>query len=173
MEHFQGGIPLSWLDLRARVPQERFAELIGVTQPTVSGLIAGGVLERDGRVGDWLRAYCRHVREAAAGRDETSPLANERRRLTAAKAALAELEVRRRAGELVEVVAIEREYGRALRAARDAVFAVPPRVSPVVAAETDASAVDQLLHRELAHALEAAVTAICGVAAEPKEAADG
>jgi hypothetical protein len=86
---------------------------------------------------------------------------------------MAEQEARRRAGALVEVAAVEREYGRALRIARDAILAVPPRTAPVLAAETDAATVDALLRRELVQALEAAVVAIGARAADRGDATDG
>lgn len=48
--------------------QAEFANLVGITQPAVSDLQRRGVL-RDGGTGQvWLKAYCEHLREQAAGR---------------------------------------------------------------------------------------------------------
>lgn len=48
--------------------QAEFAELVGVTQPSVSRWLAEGALPPDGTAGEWLLAYCYRLREQAAGR---------------------------------------------------------------------------------------------------------
>lgn len=58
--------------------QAQFAELVGIAQPTVSDLIASGVLERGGTARQWLQAYCTRLREQAAAREAEGSLAKER-----------------------------------------------------------------------------------------------
>ena len=56
------------LDPDEPVTQSQFAELVGITQPTVSRLQADGVLPAVLVLGPALLAYCDRLREAAAGR---------------------------------------------------------------------------------------------------------
>lgn len=68
------------------VTQERFAGLVGITQPSVSDLMARGVINVGDTAGVWLRAYCDHLRDVAAGRDPDGQLAGERTRLASEQA---------------------------------------------------------------------------------------
>lgn len=63
--------------------QERFGEIVGIEQQSVSRLIGRGILPRDGTAREWFRAYCGRLREEAAGRatDGELNLAHERARL--------------------------------------------------------------------------------------------
>lgn len=54
--------------LSARVTQEEFGRLVGISQPAVSQLMTDGVLDREGTALVWLRRYCQRLREQAAGR---------------------------------------------------------------------------------------------------------
>jgi len=56
------------LDPDEPVSQSQFAELVGITQPTVSRLQADGVLPAVLVLGPALLAYCDRLREVAAGR---------------------------------------------------------------------------------------------------------
>ena len=53
------------------------------------------------------------------------------------KADLAELELRKRRGELVDVTDVGRALDRVLRGARDRFMALPDRLAPALVAETD------------------------------------
>jgi len=61
--------------------QEQFGELVGVSQPVVSELLARGILLAGQPAATWLRAYTKHLREQAAGRGADGELARERARL--------------------------------------------------------------------------------------------
>jgi len=50
------------------ITQREFAELIGVSEPAVSGLVKRGVLMPERTAAEWVLAYCEHLREQAAGR---------------------------------------------------------------------------------------------------------
>lgn len=56
------------ISLEKQITQHEFAELIGVSNPTVSGLAKRGILEPGATAATWLKAYCAHLREQAAGR---------------------------------------------------------------------------------------------------------
>lgn len=63
--------------------QAEFAELFGISQPTVSGLLTRGIINENGTLQDWATAYAGHLREIAAGRAALGDLdlATERARL--------------------------------------------------------------------------------------------
>lgn len=73
----------SWLD--APIQQDEFGELVGLADSTVSELLTAGVLPRKGTGRDWLLAYCKRLRDKAAGRDNDSILAQERAALARAQ----------------------------------------------------------------------------------------
>lgn len=54
--------------LHKPVDQKDFAAVVRVSEARVSQLLAEGVLEKDGTLGDWLAAYTERLREQAAGR---------------------------------------------------------------------------------------------------------
>lgn len=75
-------------DLSSQVSQQAFGALVGISQPAVSDLISRGVLVNGGAAGEWLIAYCAHIREIAAGRATNGDLdlATERARLASEQA---------------------------------------------------------------------------------------
>ena len=44
------------------------AEVVGVSQPAISGMLSRGILTQEATIGQWLIEYCSHLREMAAGR---------------------------------------------------------------------------------------------------------
>lgn len=56
------------IDLDGHSTQSEFGGIVGISQPAVSGLIQRGVLAEGATVGEWVLAYCDHLREVAAGR---------------------------------------------------------------------------------------------------------
>jgi phage terminase Nu1 subunit (DNA packaging protein) len=71
------------VNLSEGVRQKDFAQLIGVSEATVSGLIDRGVIQRGDTAAQWLLDYCEHLREVAAGRASAGELnlVQERARL--------------------------------------------------------------------------------------------
>jgi phage terminase Nu1 subunit (DNA packaging protein) len=61
------------IEMDSPCTQEVFGALVGVTQQAVSELTARGVLNPGDSVGQWLYAYCRNLREVAAGRASMAP----------------------------------------------------------------------------------------------------
>lgn len=76
------------LNLDEAVTQTRFGELIGVSQAAVSDMVQRGVLLQGQNVGAWLKRYCGHIREYAAGRAGNGDLdlVSERARLASEQA---------------------------------------------------------------------------------------
>lgn len=71
------------IDLSANITQETFGLLVGISQQAVSELLARGVIKHGAAAGEWLKDYCSHIREVAAGRAAAGDLdlAGERARL--------------------------------------------------------------------------------------------
>jgi len=67
--------------LARALTQEQFGDLVGISQQAVSDLMQRGVIAAGEVASVWLRAYCDHLREMAAGRDPNGQLATERTRL--------------------------------------------------------------------------------------------
>lgn len=68
--------------------QEYFAQIVGITQKSVSDLQTRNVISAGETFGTWLKKYCSHLRETAAGRtgvgdlnlaDERAAIAKEQR----------------------------------------------------------------------------------------------
>ena len=90
------------IDLSMQGTQTALAELVGVTQPTISNLMTDGKIPATGTLGELLRAYCARLRDQAAGRmgenttldlvQERAALAREQREGQAIKNAVARRE---------------------------------------------------------------------------------
>ena len=68
-------------DLSCRPTQADFGHLVGISQQSVSDLIQRGVLAPNQTAGQWLLAYCEHLREVATGRGADGELAFQRTEL--------------------------------------------------------------------------------------------
>lgn len=146
------------IDLDKKTTQARFAQLVGVTQPVISGMLMRGVLTSGDTLGNWLLAYCGNLRDAAAGRNrdpESKGLdpAEEKARLNAAQADKVEMENAERRGELAPVSVLEEVLVRAgtkVAATFDAIPGILKRRLPNL---TDADLT--IVRRELAKARNA------------------
>lgn len=97
------------VDLQGKLTQSQFGGLVGISQPAVSDLIGRGVLS-EGAIGvEWVREYCGHLREIAAGRvaDGDLDLAGERARLAKEQADRIAMQNAERRGELAPVALLE------------------------------------------------------------------
>ena len=92
------------IDLDYEATQTALAELVGVTQPTISNLMTDGKIPATGTLGELLRAYCARLRDQAAGRmgDEVGGLD-----LVQERAALAR---EQREGQAIKNAVARREY---------------------------------------------------------------
>jgi predicted negative regulator of RcsB-dependent stress response len=96
----------------------------------------------------------------AAESDATAPVPRDadymasRTRRESAEAELAELRLAEQHGSLIRVDAIKQALANAFTATRDSLLQIPSRLAAVLAAETDAAKVHELLQLELYRALE-------------------
>lgn len=110
------------------------ADWLGISPQAVNKHAREGVIRRNDDGAFDLRAsvlaYCRHVREVAAGRggDEQPNLTAERARLAKVQADSYELKNAVTRGELVEVAEAERAWSDTLRTVRSCMLAIPSRV---------------------------------------------
>lgn len=95
------------LDLTRPCTQAEFGQLVGISQPAVSEMLAKGVLGQGQTVGTWLLAYTRHLREQAAGRGADGELAANRAAESATRNQLLQIKLRKARGEYAEVALIE------------------------------------------------------------------
>lgn len=129
------------MDITKKVSQAKFAQLVGITQPAVSGLVGRGVLKVGDIGSDWLLAYCGHLREVAAGRSRTDldlDPDEQLARLRAAQADKVEMENQVKRGELVSVHVIEEvlaSAGSKVSALFDAIPAQIKRRAPSIGSE--------------------------------------
>jgi len=121
--------------------QSEFARRHGVSRQRISTLVKQGLPRLDnGRVDSdaadaWMAANLDHARrERQRGGDGTA-----RERKEAAQAALAELDLARRRGELVERAAVEQAAFERARLERDGWLTWVSQVAPTVAAELGVS----------------------------------
>lgn len=57
---------LPYLD--APISQAEFAQMVGVSEASISSRVSSGVLVRGDTAHEWLITYCEHLRDTAAGR---------------------------------------------------------------------------------------------------------
>lgn len=83
--------------------------MIGVSEAAVSGMAKAGIIVSNECAGAWLRGYCSHIREQAAGRAASGDLdlASERARLAKEQADKVAMQNAERRGELAPVSAME------------------------------------------------------------------
>lgn len=117
------------------VPAAHLGALLGISERAARELGRRGVVPRDGDglfpVRACVRAYCAHLREAAAGRGgtgATSGLARERVRLVREQADKTELANGLTRRELVPAAEVEAEWSRVCVALRARLLALPSRV---------------------------------------------
>jgi terminase small subunit / prophage DNA-packing protein len=93
------------LNLDAKATQRHFGMLVGVTQQAVQGLVAEGILPAGGTHRDWLIAYCKRLREMAAGRYSAGELdlTEERAKLARAQSERIEMELAIKRGEIAPI----------------------------------------------------------------------
>ena len=85
--------------------QRTFGQLVGVTQGAVGAAVAEGILAPGETYRAWLLAYCKRLREMAAGRYSAGDLdlTEERARLARAQSERIEMENAVKRGELAPI----------------------------------------------------------------------
>lgn len=110
--------------------QAQFGELVGVSQPNVSALCSRGILTSGASAGIWLREYCGHLREIAAGREAAGDLdlASERARLAKEQADKVAMQNAERRGELAPTYLIEEVLAKAGAKVAGLLDAIPGQI---------------------------------------------
>lgn len=132
--------------------QAIIAEHLDMSQPAISGLLQRLGLGLDAGLDEIRRAYIRQLRRAAANHGG-GDMADERLKLTAAKRRKAEMELRTRAGELVEADQVRRALVGISSAMRATLERIPDALAPRLAVETDETAIARTLTAEIDQAL--------------------
>ena len=83
--------------------QQAFGDLVGISQPAVSDHMASGEMIPGETAGEWLRDYCEHLREQAAGRGADGELAHQRAELTRVNRERAEIKLAQERKEFAPV----------------------------------------------------------------------
>lgn len=147
------------IDESAPVTQQRFGEMVGISQPAVSDLLSRGVLMDGANAGDWLLSYCGNLREQAAGRAAAGDLdlATERAFLARAQRERIEMQNAVTRRELAPVILIEEVLAKAGSKVAGILDAIPGmirrRVPTLSAAETDLIALEVARARNIAAAV--------------------
>ncbi len=100
--------------------------------------------------------------DATPGNDELPKVddyMHNRNRREAAEAERAELSLAEEKGQLIRVEAVKAALANMFSATRDALLQIPARLGPQLAAESDASAAQTMLHAEIHQALQQLATA--------------
>ena len=93
------------MNLEAKATQQTFATLVGVTRSAVVAAVSEGILTPGQSYKEWLLAYCKRLREMAAGRYSAGELdlTEERARLARAQSERIEMENAVKRGELAPI----------------------------------------------------------------------
>lgn len=141
-----------------RVNRAVLSEILGVSEAGLTTWADQGMpVKRDGRGTEWEAdpADCfawalQRERDRIAA---TGPVAEQRARLLRAQAAIAEMEARRLAGELVVAADVATTTFSVQRAVRDRMAGIADRIAPIVAAETDVACCHSIIAAEVRVAL--------------------
>ena len=160
------------IDLEKTISQQEFGDMLGISQQSVSALVEAGTLPRGASAGVWLTRYCHRIREQAAGRlgllEGGLDLVQERALLSKQHRILAEMRVDEERGSLIRVDAVKAALARAFSTARENLLQIPPRLAPLLAADSDTSSVQIALHTEIHLALTNLAGAADRLGAEEK-----
>lgn len=99
-----------------------------------------------------LHIVAREVREDGSDLDESHDGARTRREI--AEANLAEIREAELRGELIRVASVKTTLATVFATTRDALLQIPPRLAPLLAADSDPASVQTALHAEIHQALQ-------------------
>lgn len=170
--------------LDVRGTQADFAEMVGLSEAAVSGLVSDGVLVRGETMREWLLAYVDRLREVAAGRAAAGglDLATERAMLARSQRERIDMQIARERRELTPTIVLEQVLAGTAAKVAGVLDAIPGmvrrRVPQLVAADIDLIAAEVAKARNViaAMSLDDVVDAPGGAAAGDEdggEAEDG
>ena len=157
--------------LQQVVTQQAFGDIVGLSQKSVSDLIARGVIRPGESAASWLLGYTSHLREQAAGRGADGKLADARTKVAQEQCIKLERENRKAAGELVPVELLElvlSTVGRTIAGVLEPLHVNLRRRCPELTSEAL-----KLIQLEVSKACDLAVNASLAVVdVDPEEASD-
>ena len=163
-----------------KVNKTEAAELFGVTLKTVDNWIRKGLAhEPQGReVLLNTAAIAQFLEDDLKTRLANTPAAENidqaRVRKISADAALAELQLQRERGEVVNIEDVAKTVGEEYAAVRAKLLAIPTKLAPRIAIEDNEAACRDLIEREITEALNELIadSVAGGAGAEPEAAAE-
>jgi len=144
-------------DLDTKATQVGFGELVGTSQQAISKHVDSDLLKKGQTFRTWLMAYCEKLREEAAGRggDDQKSLTRARTQDALAGAALKNITVQEKAGELVFAAEIEPLLTAMFTAARTELLSLPDKLSNELKAlydvDVDPAYLEEKIYDVLAH----------------------
>lgn len=139
--------------------QADFAAIVGVSEATVSQMVADGVLVRGETAHEWIMAYCDRLREVAAGRAAAGglDLATERAMLARSQRERIDMQIARERRELTPTVVLEQVLAGTAAKVAGVLDAIPGmvrrRVPQLVAADIDMIAAEVAKARNVVSAM--------------------
>lgn len=147
------------IDLKGKATQQSFGEMVGISQPAVSDLLSRGIILPNESAGEWLRAYCSHLREQAAGRAGSGDLDLVEERAALARAQREKIEMqnavtRRQLAPVSLIEEVLAKVGRQIAATLDAVPVQLKRRSALTAEDLEFVAREIVKARNLAASIQ-------------------
>lgn len=155
------------VDLTKVMTQGEFGELVGVSQPAVSDMLARDVLTPGAPCGEWLLAYAAHLREQAAGRGMDGELAFQRSELARVSRERAEIKLALERREYAPVALLEQvmaTVGRSIVGVLEPLHVNLHRLCPHLTPEDL-----KLIQLEVSKACDIAASASLSVLDDPSE----
>ena len=141
----------------ATYPVEIVAELLDLTPRRVYQLTKEGIIPKASRgryeLVPAVRGYIKYLRDRAINADVKDGDTDHRKRLTKARADIAEKEAERLAGNLVPVDRAEQVWTDAVANFRQRTLAVAHKAAPMVAVEEDIDQCHEIIEAHLHEAL--------------------
>lgn len=147
------------------VNKSELAEIIGVSIPTVESMIRQGMPVKERGVGgagggfkidvsDVMKWQVLQATRDVSDRLDAVNIDEARLRKVAAEAALAELDLALKRGDAVSLAGVAKRWEGMVTAFKYRCLAIPAKLAPILASETDLVLVRGMLEREIHEALE-------------------
>ena len=134
------------------------ANITGITKQRIHQLVKEGVIKKTERgvfnLVESVCDYCVYIRGVSRGSDTKKEGDTHRNKLIKAKADMAAMEVSKMKGDLISA-SVQRSHDYALATIlKNNLFSIPDRISAIIAAESEASTVHDLITQEVRNSLD-------------------
>jgi phage terminase Nu1 subunit (DNA packaging protein) len=125
------------------------ANITGITKQRIYQLVDQGVIKKSERgvfnLAESVRRYCEYIRGVSRGSDTKKEGDTYRNKLVKAKADMAAMEAAKMRGDLISA-SVQRSHDHTLATIlKNNLFSIPDRVSSIIAAESNAGVVHDLI----------------------------